>query len=77
METIKTVFDDRFKAMEDAAKAKGLNLTIVCKKLGISRATPDRWKRETPKTIELLQQMEEFVNKSPAAAESAAAPQQS
>lgn len=67
--TAKTIDDEflaRLDKMEADAKAKGLNLTVVCKHLGISRATPDRWKKERPKTVQLLDQMEKFVADAPA-----------
>jgi hypothetical protein len=60
-------FDDVFKkrvaALEAEAHAVGLNFTSICKEAGISRATPDRWKRETPKTIKIISAMEEIVAK--------------
>jgi len=58
-------FDDLFKErlarIEADAHAVGLNFTSICREAGISRATPDRWKRETPKTIEILTVMEKIV----------------
>jgi hypothetical protein len=38
-------------------------MTSICKDAGISRATPDRWKRGTPRTIEIVDQMEQIVAK--------------
>lgn len=55
------VFKDRLEALEARAKAVGLNFTSVCKQAEISRATPDRWRKETPKTVRLLTRMEEIV----------------
>ena len=55
------VFRQRIEKIETDARAVGLNLTSVCKEAGISRATPDRWKRSTPKTVEIVQKMEEIV----------------
>lgn len=55
------VFKERVANVEERAKAVGLNFTSVCKQAGISRATPDRWRKETPKTVKLLTKMEEIV----------------
>jgi hypothetical protein len=55
------VFKARMEKLEKDAKAVGLNLTSICKKADISRATPDRWKRTTPKTIEIVDKMEQVV----------------
>ncbi len=67
-----TTFTDTFKqrlaAVEANAKAAGLNFTSICKEAGISRATPDRWKKSTPKTVEILTQMEAVLEKHKAAA---------
>lgn len=61
----KSNFTDEFKkrvdAIETRAKAVGLNFTSICKEAGISRATPDRWKKQTPKTIEIVTTMEGIV----------------
>lgn len=48
------------KLEEDAAKV-GMTLTSICRATGISRATPDRWRRETPTTVMLLQKMQQVV----------------
>lgn len=60
-------FDDEFKrriaSIEADAKTVGLNFTSICKEAGISRATPDRWKRETPKTVQIVAKMEAIVAK--------------
>lgn len=60
-------FDDAFKQriaeIEAEAHAVGLNFTSICKEAGISRATPDRWKRETPKTIRIVSMMEDAIAK--------------
>lgn len=66
----KPTFTDDFRARIDALETKahkvGLNLTEVCRQAGVSRATPDRWRRETPKTIALVTSMEEIVEKAAA-----------
>jgi hypothetical protein len=56
-------FRDRVKKIEADAHELGLNFTVICSKAGISRATPDRWKKRTPKTIALVSKMEAIVDK--------------
>lgn len=55
------VFNDRLDDIERRALKVGSNLTAVCKAIGISRSTPDRWRREMPRTIEILEQMDQCV----------------
>lgn len=63
--TTKPTFTDEFRkritAIEADAKACGLNWTSICKEAGLSRATPDRWKKKTPKTVEVVTQVEQIV----------------
>lgn len=56
------LFRKRLEKIETDAREVGLNLTSVCQQAGISRATPDRWKRSTPKTIEIVARMESIVS---------------
>lgn len=62
-ENFDDVFLRRIAQIEADAKAVGLNFTSICKDAGISRATPDRWKRSTPKTIKIITMMEEQIAK--------------
>jgi hypothetical protein len=55
-------FQNRLDDIERRALRAETNLTAVCKALKISRATPDRWRRKTPRTIEIIEQMERFVS---------------
>jgi len=55
------VFHDRLDALELRALAARSNLTEVCRDIGISRSTPDRWRRETPRTIKIIDRMEKRV----------------
>jgi hypothetical protein len=57
------VFRDRVTRIEDEAKRIGLNFTSICKEAGISRATPDRWRKESPKTIRLVEAMEKIIER--------------
>lgn len=61
-------FKNRIEVIESDARAVGLNFTSICKEAGISRATPDRWKRKTPKTVEIVTQMEAIVARQKAVA---------
>ena len=54
-------FKKRIEKIETEAKSVGLNFTSICKEAGISRATPDRWKKSTPKTIAIITQIEGIV----------------
>lgn len=54
-------FRAKISAIEAEAKECGLNWTSICKEAGLSRATPDRWKRKTPKTIEVVSKMQQIV----------------
>lgn len=56
------VFRDRVAKIEEDARKVGLNFTSICEIGGISRATPDRWRKgEVPKTIQLVDQMEQII----------------
>lgn len=67
------VFEERLRVIEAEAAACGLNLTDVCRLAGISRATPDRWKREHPNTVRLIERIEAVIEKQKKAMEKAAA----
>jgi hypothetical protein len=55
------VFRARINKIDRDAQAAGINMTVVCKEAGISRATPDRWRRDLPKTIKIIDTMEKVV----------------
>lgn len=54
-------FRNKLYDLESRGKNVGLNLTTICRIAGISRATPDRWKRQSPMTIQILTRIEEIV----------------
>ena len=54
-------FQAEVAKIESDAKKVGLNMTSVCRELGVSRATPDRWKREIPMTVQLVARMQGVV----------------
>lgn len=55
------VFRDKLDAIEGRAKACGLTLTDLCRESGIARATPDRWRKRPPKSIQLVDKLEDVV----------------
>lgn len=57
------VFLDRLDSIERRALKVGSSLTGICRGIGISRATPDRWRRDIPRTIEIIKQMEGWLDK--------------
>lgn len=46
---------DRIEA--DAGKA-GIPMKDVCAAAGVSRATPSRWRRQTPETVQVVDRLE-------------------
>lgn len=58
---IEQVFHESLDKLQEDAKAVGMNLTSVCKEAGVARATPDRWRQNTPKTIKVLAKMQDTV----------------
>lgn len=56
-------FYNRLDALEARGKACGLTLTHICRDSGVARATPDRWRANLPKTVQLIDQMEAVVAK--------------
>lgn len=55
------LFYEKLKNIEERAHKVGLTMTDICKQSGVARATPDRWRKELPKTIQCLQDMETVV----------------
>lgn len=56
-------FKERIAKLEQDAIDAGTNLTQVCREAGVSRATPDRWRKAVPKTVELVTLMEAIVKR--------------
>jgi transposase-like protein len=57
-----SVFLKRVDDIERRALRAGTSLTAICKAIGISRATPDRWRRQVPRTIAIVDEMENWVD---------------
>lgn len=59
-------FDDVFRQtladLEARAHAVGMTWNSLCKEAGIARATPDRWRANSPKTVELVTKMQGIVS---------------
>lgn len=55
-------FQEALDKLEADAKEVGLTLTSICRDTGVSRATPDRWRKEPPKTVEILTRMQGVVD---------------
>lgn len=62
MSNFVNVFHCAIDAIEADAKAVGLTLTSICRDLEVSRATPDRWRKKVPKTIEIMAAMQKVVD---------------
>ena len=61
MTTFTDEFRKRIERIEADARSINMNLTSICKEAGISRATPDRWKKSTPKTVAIITQLEGII----------------
>lgn len=65
-------FEDEFKRRLDdlveRAKAAGMTVSALCKKTGTARATPDRWRKQAPLSIKLVDKLEAEVVKAEQAA---------
>lgn len=61
MPTFAEAFTDRLKNIEERAKAAGSNMTQVCKKTGVARATYERWGHRPPQTIAKVDELEAEV----------------
>lgn len=56
-------FQQKLDSIYQRAESAGMTITGLCKSAGISRATPDRWRRRPPHTITLIDRFEEEVRK--------------
>jgi DNA-binding IclR family transcriptional regulator len=61
MTTFETDFQARLASIEQRAKAAGSNLTQLCKRSGIARATVERWAQRAPQTITKVDELEAEV----------------
>lgn len=56
--TLKQHFNDAVDLLERDARENGFNFTQICQRLGVSRATPNRWRIKAPMTVELVTAMQ-------------------
>ena len=61
MSSFSDSFTKRLKELEERAKAAGSNMTQVCKKTGIARATYERWMHRAPQTVAKVDELEAEV----------------
>lgn len=59
--TFHAEFIARLNDIEARAKACGVTLTHLCRDKEISRATPERWRLQPPKTIDAIDQLEDAL----------------
>lgn len=51
-------FKDRLDGLLKRAKDSGVSLSKLCDDVGLARSTPDRWRKEVPKTIRSISELE-------------------
>lgn len=61
--TFEGEFKRRINGIKQRAKAAGTSMTALCQETGIARATPDRWVLRAPKTIRLIDELEQALAK--------------
>ncbi len=62
-EKFSKVFQQRLDDIERDARDHGSSITAICRAAKISRATPDRWRMEVPKTVKVIDEMEAALAK--------------
>lgn len=61
MTTFAAEMQARLSAIEARAKAAGTNMTQVCRRSGVARATVDRWLERVPQTVTKVDELEQAV----------------
>jgi hypothetical protein len=61
MSTFAAELQSRLQSIEARAKATGSNLTQICKKTGIARATVERWRYRAPQSVSKVDELEAEV----------------
>ena len=56
-------FKGRLDGLLKRAAAAGTNLSQLCADIGLARSTPDRWRKEVPKTIQAFSELELALKK--------------
>lgn len=60
--TFEAEFRRRLDDIIKRGQAIGLSVTTLCKKTGVARATPDRWRKEAPLSIQLIDKLDAEVS---------------
>ncbi|WOL24250.1 particle associated protein [Yersinia phage fHe-Yen8-01] len=61
--TLTQEFDDRIKNIKRRAEKCDISVAELCRRAGISRATPDRWFLRVPKSIRVVDMFISELNK--------------
>lgn len=61
--TFTAEFEQRVHAIEERLRALNLNWTWLCSQAQISRTTPDRWKKQEPLTVQLVDRLGRILSK--------------
>lgn len=56
-------FRDALEGIESGAREAGSSLTTICRRAGISRTTPDRWRANVPATVALVARLQDEVER--------------
>ncbi|MNN86920.1 hypothetical protein D3C81_2043980 [compost metagenome] len=60
-DSFEAAFNERLEGLIERGKAIGMTLTDICNDANVARATPDRWRANTPLTVVLIDRMEKAV----------------
>ena len=61
-------FADRMRAISSRCRRLGISMSELCRRTDTARATPDRWMRRPPKSIETMAAFERELDKAEAQA---------
>ncbi len=61
MKTMQELFNEKLSRIYQRALDADISVSLICKKSGVSRATPDRWRKSPPLSIALIDKMEEVL----------------
>jgi transposase-like protein len=54
-------FNDAITSISARAQKIGSSITEVCRRASVSRASPDRWRKKPPHTVDLVAKMQKTV----------------
>ena len=63
--TFEQQFNDQLDAIEREAAEIGETWTSICRATGVSRATPDRWRKgeDPPRTVQIIDEMRGYLER--------------